>query len=55
MRGFRYGLLINGLQRANVILNRKALSEIAIHDPETFTKLVELAKKHLPQGATLKA
>ena len=50
MRNFRYSLLIAGLQHANVILNRKALSEIAIHDPEAFTVLVELARKHLPKG-----
>jgi large subunit ribosomal protein L20 len=49
MRGFRYGLLISGLQRANVELDRKSLAEIAIHDPETFTKLVELARANLPQ------
>jgi large subunit ribosomal protein L20 len=52
MRGFRYGLLISGLQRANVELDRKTLAEIAIDDPDTFTKLVELARANLPpQGA----
>ena len=45
MRGIRYSLLINTLSRANIGLNRKSLAEIAIHDPETFTKIVELAKK----------
>src|SRR5271170_2526796 len=33
-RGMRYGLLINGLQNANVELNRKTLAELAIFDPE---------------------
>ena len=51
MRGFRYGLLIAGLQRANVELNRKMLAQIAIEDPDTFTKIVELAKAHLPPEA----
>src|SRR3954465_14496939 len=46
-RGLRYGQFINGLQLANVDLDRKAMSEIAIHDPDTFTKLVELAMKQL--------
>ena len=46
MRGIRYSLLISTLSRANVELNRKSLAEIAIHDPESFTKIVELAKKH---------
>ena len=48
MRGFRYGLLISGLQRANVEVNRKILAQIAIEDPDTFTKIVELAKANLP-------
>src|SRR5215468_11307912 len=43
MRGTRYSAFIYGLQRANVMLDRKSLSEIAIHDPDTFTRLVELA------------
>src|SRR5437667_12243229 len=51
MRGFRYGLLITGLQRANVELNRKTLAAIAIDDPDTFTKIVELAKSHRPPEA----
>jgi large subunit ribosomal protein L20 len=51
MRGFRYGLLITGLQRANVELNRKILAQIAIEDPETFTKIVDLAKANLPPEA----
>jgi large subunit ribosomal protein L20 len=55
MRGTRYSELIAGLQRANVEMNRKALAEIAIHDPDTFTKLVELAKKHLPKPVAAKA
>src|SRR5215472_1277394 len=49
MRGLRYGQLIAGLQRAGVELNRKSLAELAVHDPDTFTKLVELAKANLPK------
>jgi large subunit ribosomal protein L20 len=52
MRDMRYSQLIYGLQRANVELDRKSLSEIAIHDPEAFTKIVELAKANLPAPAT---
>ena len=52
MRGMRYSLFIAGLQQAQVMLNRKSLAELAIHDPDTFTKLVELAKANLPAGAT---
>lgn len=50
MRGMRYNQFICGLQRAMVELDRKSLSEIAIHDPDTFTKLVELAKQNQPAG-----
>ncbi|MEM1208755.1 MAG: 50S ribosomal protein L20 [Planctomycetota bacterium] len=42
-RGTRYSVFINGLKLANIDLNRKMLSEIAIHDPAAFDKLVELA------------
>lgn len=47
MRGMRYSEFISGLQRALCALDRKAMSEIAIHDPGTFDKLVELAKANL--------
>lgn len=47
MRGLRYSEFIHGLQRALVSLDRKSLSEIAIHDPATFDVLVDLAKKNL--------
>src|SRR5262245_48835166 len=51
MRGLRYGLFISGLQRANVALNRKTLANLAVQDPDAFTKLVELAKANLhPQA-----
>jgi large subunit ribosomal protein L20 len=48
MRGLRYSQLIHGLQRANVELDRKSLAEIAIYDPDAFTKIVELARANLP-------
>jgi large subunit ribosomal protein L20 len=47
MRGIRYGQLISVLQRANVILDRKTLADIAVHAPDTFDRIVEFAKKHL--------
>jgi large subunit ribosomal protein L20 len=47
MRGMRYSQLIASLQKAQVILDRKTLADIAVHDPDTFTKIVELAKKNL--------
>jgi large subunit ribosomal protein L20 len=48
MRGLRYGQFIAGLIRAQVELNRKTLANLAVQDPDTFTKLVELARANLP-------
>ena len=40
MRGVRYSRLIHGLRLAKIALDRKSLSELAIHDPETFDAIV---------------
>ena len=42
-----YSKFINGLKKANIEINRKMLSELAIFAPEEFTKLVKLAKDAL--------
>ncbi len=42
--GMSYSRFINGLKQAGVEVNRKMLSEMAIHDAEGFAQLVELAK-----------
>lgn len=42
-----YSQLMHGLKVANVDINRKMLSELAISDPEGFSKLVETAKAAL--------
>ena len=44
MRGLRYSRLVHGLKLANVGLDRKSLSELAIHDPETFDAIVARAR-----------
>ena len=44
MRGTRYSRFINGLSRSGIALNRKMLSELAIHDPKAFDVLVETAE-----------
>lgn len=43
MRGTRYSLFMNGVKHAGILLNRKMLSELAIHDPKLFDGLVETA------------
>ena len=43
--GMNYSTFMHGLKQANVTINRKMLSEMAIGDPAAFAKLVELAQK----------
>ena len=44
MNGLSYSKFMYGLKLANIDINRKMLSEIAIADPAAFAKLVETAK-----------
>ncbi|GAB5405128.1 MAG: hypothetical protein Aurels2KO_33590 [Aureliella sp.] len=46
-QGLRYSQFINGLKKANIELDRKQLSELAIHDPAGFEAVVEKAKAAL--------
>ena len=45
--GMNYSSFMNGLKKAGIELNRKMLSEMAIHDQAGFAALVETAKKAL--------
>ena len=45
--GMNYSSFMNGLKKAGIQLNRKMLSEMAIHDAAGFAALVETAKKTL--------
>lgn len=44
-RGMSYSTFMHGLKTANIELNRKMLSQIAVFEPAIFTKLVEYAQK----------
>ena len=44
MNGMNYSTFMNGLKKSGIELNRKMLSEMAIHDPKSFSALVETAK-----------
>lgn len=46
-RGMTYSRLVDGLKKGGVELNRKQLSELAIHEPAAFDALVEKAKTAL--------
>lgn len=50
MRDIAYSRFIFGLAAADIELNRKALSELAIASPADFDALVELARKHQPEA-----
>ena len=45
--GMNYSTLMHGLKLAGIDMNRKMLSETAIHDPAAFTALCEAAKAAL--------
>jgi large subunit ribosomal protein L20 len=47
MRGLRYSRLIHGLRLAQIGLDRKSLSELAIHDPGTFDVIVSQVRAKL--------
>ncbi len=44
LTGTTYSVLMNGLKKHNIELNRKILAELAVKDQSAFKKLVELAK-----------
>ena len=44
MNGTTYSKMIAGLKKANVVINRKMLADLAITDPKAFTQLAEVAK-----------
>lgn len=53
-QGLSYSRFIDGLNKANVKLNRKVLSNMAIEDPATFKSLVDRAREQLnKEGVTL--
>lgn len=45
--GIAYSALINGLKKANVVINRKMLADLAVNDAPAFTQLVEKARAAL--------
>ncbi len=45
MNDISYSKFMHGLKLANINVNRKMLSELAIHDPKAFSDLVKEAKK----------
>ncbi len=46
LHGAKYNTLIHGLKVADITLNRKMLSQLAVYDPEVFGQLVNMAHAH---------
>ena len=44
MNGLTYSQLIAGLKKANVVINRKMLAELAVSDSEAFAEIAKIAK-----------
>ena len=44
LNGLTYSKMIAGLKKANVVVNRKMLAELAVNDAAAFTKIAEIAK-----------
>lgn len=47
MNGISYSVLMNGLKKANIEMNRKMLADLAVNDAQAFSALVEQAKAAL--------
>ena len=45
MNGTTYSKLISGMKKANIVVNRKMLAELAVNDPKAFAEIAKLAKK----------
>jgi len=45
--GMSYSQFMNGLKKANVMLDRKVMADLAVNDPKTFDELVDAARKGL--------
>jgi large subunit ribosomal protein L20 len=43
--GMRYSVLMNGLKKANISINRKMLADLAVHDAPAFAQLVVKARE----------
>jgi large subunit ribosomal protein L20 len=51
INGMTYSTLMNGLNKAGITLDRKVLSEIAIHDEEAFAALAKTAGEAVKKAA----
>lgn len=50
LSGMPYSRFINGLKKANIILNRKLLADLAVNHKAVFDKLLKIAQENLAKG-----
>jgi len=50
--GLNYSIFMSRLRKAKVAIDRKQLSELAIHDPAAFARLAEMARSAGPVAAS---
>lgn len=53
--GLSYSRMIDGLNKANVVIDRRVLADLALHERDTFAALAEKAKAALVEAGTLPA
>lgn len=49
--GLSYSRLIDGLKKANCIVDRKVMADLAVHEPKAFAAIVDVAKQGLEAAA----
>ena len=47
MAGLTYGQLIHGLKKGGISIDRKMLADLAMHDPDGFSAVADVAKSQL--------
>lgn len=47
LNGLSYSRLVDGLKRADIEVDRKVLADLAVHDPEAFSAIADVAKEAL--------
>ncbi len=51
LNGISYSKFMNGLKIAGIEIDRKVLADLAVHNPESFSQIAEVAKDALKNGA----
>ena len=55
MYGMPYSTFVHSLNRSNIILNRKVLSELAVSEPLSFKSVLAVARESVARESTISA